>query len=95
MQSSIEGAQPPVTARPRRRLNVNITPIERIGRVLVGVAAIVAAVVLLTSAGSVSAVVLEALLAVAGLDLAVTGALGHCPLYQKLGFTPRSLQRPA
>ena len=39
------------------------------------------------------AVVLEALLVAAGLDLAVTGALGHCPLYAKLGYLPKSLQR--
>ena len=39
------------------------------------------------------AMVLEALLVAAGLDLAVTGALGHCPLYAKLGYLPKSLQR--
>jgi hypothetical protein len=39
-------------------------------------------------------VVLEALLIAAGLDLVVTGALGHCPLYQRLGHMPRSLRRP-
>ena len=74
----------------RHRLAVNITPAERIGRVLLGAAAIVAAVVLLTGAGSVVAVVLELLLAAAGLDLVVTGALGHCPLYQWLGHAPKS-----
>jgi predicted phage tail protein len=79
----------------RRRLSVNITPAERLGRIVIGIAAIVAAVVLLTSAASAFAVVLEALLAAAGLDLAVTGALGHCPLYQKLGYVPRSLRRPS
>jgi hypothetical protein len=79
----------------RTRLAVNITPIERAGRIILGVAAIVAAVILLTSAGSALAVVLEVLLGLAGLDLAVTGALGHCPLYQKLGFVPRSLRRPS
>ena len=75
----------------RRRLSINITPAERAGRILMGAVAIIAAVVLLTSAGSVFAVVLEVLLAVAGLDLVVTGALGHCPLYQKLGYVPRSI----
>jgi len=71
---------------------VNITPAERAGRVAVGLAAIVAGIVLLTGAGPVLAVVLEALLVTAGLDLAVTGALGHCPLYQKLGYLPKSLR---
>ena len=77
---------------PRRRLSVNITPFERAGRILLGGAAAIFGVVLLTSAGSVLAVVLEVLLVAAGLDLVVTGALGHCPLYQKLGYTPKSLE---
>jgi hypothetical protein len=72
---------------------VNITPAERAGRIAVGLAAIIAGAVLLAAAGSVLAVVLEALLVAAGLDLAITGALGHCPLYQKLGYLPRSLRR--
>ena len=72
---------------------VNITPAERIGRVVVGLAAIVVGFFLLLTAGSVLAVVLEVLLVLAGLDLVVTSALGHCPLYQKLGYTPASLRR--
>jgi Protein of unknown function (DUF2892) len=78
-----------------RRPTINITPIERLGRVLLGAFAAIAGVVLLTSAGSVLAVVLEVLLIAAGLDLVVTGALGHCPLYHKLGYTPTSLRRPS
>ena len=77
-----------------RRPSVNVTPIERVGRVAIGLAAVIAAVVLLTAAGSALAVALEALLIAAGLDLVVTGALGHCPLYQRLGHIPRSLRRP-
>lgn len=73
---------------------VNITPAERLGRIIAGLAAIAAAAVLLAGAGSVLAVLLEALLAAAGLDLAVTGALGHCPLYASLGYLPRSLRSP-
>jgi len=46
-----------------------------------------------TSATSVLAVVLEVLLVAAGLDLAITGALGHCPLYAKLGHVPASLRK--
>ncbi len=93
MSSIIEQTQPRVGWR--NRLSVNITPIERIGRILIGLGAIVGAVALLSTAGSVVAVVLEVLLFAAGLDLAVTGALGHCPLYHKLGFTPRSLRMPS
>lgn len=78
-----------------RRFSINITPAERAGRVILGAAAAIAGIVLLTSAGSALAVVLEILLVAVGLDLVVTGALGHCPLYQKLGYTPASLRRPA
>ena len=76
-----------------RRPAVNITPIERAGRVLIGAAGVLAGIVLLASAGSAGVVVLEVLLVLAGLDLMVTGALGHCPLYRKLGYTPPSLRR--
>lgn len=71
---------------------VNITPIERAARMLLGTLGAVGGVVLLTSAGSTLAVVLEVLLVLAGLDLLATGALGHCPLYRKLGYVPASLQ---
>lgn len=76
-----------------RRPAVNITPIERAGRVLIGAAGVLAGIVLLASAGSAGVAVLEVLLVLAGLDLMVTGALGHCPLYRKLGYTPPSLRR--
>jgi hypothetical protein len=79
--------------RPAWRI-VNITPAERAGRIAVGLAAIIAGIILLAGAGSALAVVLEALLVAAGLDLAVTGALGHCPLYAKLGYLPKSLRSP-
>ena len=72
---------------------VNISPVERGGRIVLGLAAAIAGVVLLGSAGSALAVVLEVLLVVAGLDLVITGALGHCPLYQRLGHVPASLGR--
>jgi len=75
----------------RRRLSVNITPTERVGRIAIGLAAIIAGIVLLVSASSTLAAILELLLIVAGIDLVVTGALGHCPLYQRLGYVPQSL----
>jgi hypothetical protein len=78
----------------KRRPSINITPVERGGRVVLGAVAAIAGALLLTSAGSVVAVILEVLLVGAGLDLVITGALGHCPLYQKLGHTPTSLRRP-
>jgi hypothetical protein len=80
------------TAHITHRWSVNITPVERVGRILLGAAAMIAAVVLLTGAGAILAVVLEVLLFAAGADLVVTGALGHCPLYEKLGYLPTSLR---
>ena len=78
-----------------RRPSVNIAARERAGRIFLGLVGVVAGVVLLTSAGGALAVTLEVLLVLAGLDLIVTGALGHCPLYKKLGHIPPSLRRPA
>jgi hypothetical protein len=77
----------------RGRPNINLTPVERAGRVAIGTAATITAVVLLVSAGSALAVVLEALLVAAGLDLVITGGLGHCPLYARFSHVPASLRR--
>jgi hypothetical protein len=85
--------RPPAIGRRRARRTVNTTSAERLGRVAAGVAAVIAGIVLLFSAGSALAAVLQVLLIAAGLDLAVTGALGHCPLYAKLGYLPKSLGR--
>ena len=78
-----------------KRPIVNITPLERAGRILVGSVGAVGGLVLLASAGGAFVGILEVLLVLAGLDLVVTGALGHCPLYRKLGHVPPSLRRPA
>ncbi len=75
-----------------KRPAVNITPIERAGRVLVGALGAIGGIVLLTAAGGPLVGTLEVLLVLAGLDLIVTGALGHCPLYHRLGYVPRSLK---
>lgn len=76
-----------------RRPTVNITPAERVGRVGVGAAGAIAGIILLAGASTPLAIVLEVLLVLAGLDLVVTGALGHCPLYKRLGHVPASLRR--
>ena len=78
-----------------KRFETNITPIERAGRIAIGAGAAILGGLLIASGGAVLAVALEALLVLAGLDLVVTGALGHCPLYRKLGHVPPSLRRPA
>ena len=77
-----------------KRPIVNITPAERTGRILLGALAVVGGIALLGSASGAFVAVLEVLLVLAGLDLIVTGALGHCPLYKKLGHMPGSLARP-
>jgi len=74
-------------------VTVNITPTERVARILVGLLGVLGGSLLLAGAGSAITVVLEVLLIVAGLDLVVTGALGHCPLYKKLGHVPASLRQ--
>ena len=92
-QADIVRANLPASRRGAwRRPSVNITSAERTGRILIGLAAVIVGGVLLSAATSVVTGVLEALLIAAGLDLFVTGALGHCPLYQRLGYTPKSLK---
>ena len=80
-----------VEAVPRRRL-VNITPVERAGRIVIGLGTGIVGAVLLAGAASVLAVVLDVLLVLVGLDLLVTGATGHCPLYARFGHLPPSLR---
>ena len=75
------------------RWNVNITAPERVGRILLGIIGAVGGILLLAASPTVLTGTLEVLLVLAGRDLIVTGATGHCPLYQKLGYLPRSLRR--
>ncbi len=77
------------------RPKVNITGQERLARVLLGAVGVVWSAFLLAGATSAAAAVLEVLLVAAGADLVVTGALGHCPLYAKIGHVPRSLRAGA
>ena len=89
-------SRPHLARRPlgrERRLAVNVTPAERVGRIAVGLAATAAGAFLLAGASAVLALALEALLVAAGIDLVVTGATGACPLYARLGrpsVLPRS-----
>ena len=77
-----------------KRPSVNITPLERVGRVLIGLVGAVGGVVLLVSSSGAVASIFAVLIGVAGLDLLVTGAVGHCPLYRRLGYVPPSLRSP-
>ncbi len=72
---------------------MNITPIERVMRVGIGIALGLTALWVIGNGISVLTVVGALLLAGAGLDLAVTGAIGYCPLYTRLGYVPRSLRK--
>lgn len=75
------------------RRTVNLSTSERVGRIIVGFAGVVAGTALIAQASTALAAVLWVLLIVAGLDLVVTGARGYCPLYARLGHIPRSLRR--
>ncbi|MBJ7354325.1 MAG: DUF2892 domain-containing protein [Thermoleophilaceae bacterium] len=76
------------------RPSVNISTVERAGRIALGALGIVAGLLLLFSGGGGTVpLVLELLLVAAGLDLLVTGLTGHCPLYAKLGHVSSSVQR--
>ena len=77
----------------RNRLTVNISPLERAARIGLGLVGVIGAVALLIGSSELVTVVLAVLLGAAGLDLMVTGARGHCPLYAKLGHEPASLRR--
>lgn len=75
------------------RWPVNISPAERVARLGVGVLGVAVGVWLLTAGPGPLAAALEVLLILAGLDMLVTGALGHCPLYQRLGHLPAAVRR--
>ena len=77
----------------RNRWTVNISPPERAARIGLGLAGVIGAVVLLLGSSGLATLLLAVLLGAAGLDLIVTGALGHCPLYARLGHMPASLRR--
>lgn len=77
----------------RHHLAVNISPQERLARIVVGLVGALSALFLLAGSPGTLAAVLAVLLGLAGLDLIVTGALGYCPLYARLGHVPTSLRR--
>jgi hypothetical protein len=92
---TLDAASPVASGTRWRRPVVNITPLERAGRVLLGAIGAIGGGFLVASAGAGLTTVLAGLLVLAGLDLMVTGAIGHCPLYKKLGHVPSSLRGPA
>lgn len=78
-------------ATTRRR---NITTPERAGRVVLGLALVVLAGAFVASGVGALGVLGALLLAAFGLDLVVTGAIGYCPLYARLGYVPPSFREP-
>lgn len=72
---------------------VNIDPAERLARITVGAGVSIIGILLLFTTRSVLATVLAGLLVLAGLDLLITGALAHCPVYATLGRTLESQHR--
>jgi hypothetical protein len=64
-----------------KQSTVNLTLTERLARVIVGAAAVFGAVLWLALVPSVLVAVGAVVLAAAGIDLVITGARGHCPLY--------------
>ena len=64
-----------------KRPSINLRPVERVARILLGLVGVVGGIVLLGSAGGTLVALLEVLLVLFGLDMIATGALGHCPLY--------------
>lgn len=63
------------------------------GRVLIGIAGVVGAILLLAGPSGVLAEGLAVLLGLAGLDLVATGVCGHGSLYAR-SHVPPSLRRP-
>ena len=71
---------------------VNVNPAERVARIVLGVLGAGVGAFLLTDTGAVLATALEAALVITGLDLVVTGVVGHCPLYATVGHVSASLK---
>ena len=72
---------------------INITPLERVGRVIMGALGVIGGVLLLAATPTWLTGSLEVLLIAASIDVLVTGITGHCALYKKLGFVPKSLRK--
>lgn len=81
------------TATTTRRRTANISTPERVARVGFGGLTAVLGVVIIAGGPSAWALIGALLLVAAGLDFVVTGAIGYCPLYARLGHVPRSLRQ--
>lgn len=68
----------------------NIGTWERVARVLLGAGLVLAGVVTFGASGVFAYRAFALAGVVLGLDFVVTGAIGFCPLYYKLGWTTLS-----
>lgn len=75
-----------------RRPRINVGPAERVARVVLGGGVAIVGLLIALGGPGVWALVGAILLIAVGLDFVVTGALGFCPLYARLGHVPRSLR---
>lgn len=71
---------------------INISTAERAARIVLGAMLGIVGVAILAGGPAVWGAIGALLLVGAGVDFVVTGATGYCPLYAKLGHTPRSLR---
>lgn len=67
-------------------MRTNIAGWERVLRVLVGIALVTVGVLVFGETAVFGYRAIAVASALLGLDLAVTGAIGFCPLYYKLGW---------
>ena len=65
----------------------NVGPVDRILRVALGGALASWAALRLLGGGGLVALLVDLALIAVGLDFVVTGIRGHCPLYQRLGWS--------
>lgn len=69
-----------------KRRFINITPLERIHRIVIGQTTAIVAVIVLVAAHGPLAGLIEGLLLLAVVDLLITGTLGHSGFYRKLEY---------
>lgn len=67
-------------------MRTNIAPWERVARVLVSIALIALAVLVVRGTDVFGYQAIAVAGALLGADLAITGTIGFCPLYYKLGW---------
>ena len=65
----------------------NVGPLDRVLRVTLGGALAIWAALRLLDGGGLAGLLADIALIALGLDFVVTGIRGHCPLYERLGWS--------